>query len=146
MNTYQYSSDSDSDSDPDAQNLGIEVLPNPKTLAFRKALAEWKATQLKDILKDEQDTTALNAYLESTANLHSAFESYMYGNTKITATLPESLRSILGDVHTIPSDLRTEILYSLSRDLLEFPFTYDTNLINSFQADEVLKTNIIPNK
>jgi hypothetical protein len=144
MNQYSYSSDSDSE--PEKEDLGKEVLPNPKTIAFRNALAVWKATQIKDILRDEQDTSALNVYLQSAANLQSTVESYINGNTKIASSIPESFRTILGNIRSMPSDLRAEVSYSLFRDLIEFPFTYDTNLINSFQADEVLKTNIIPNK
>ena len=52
-------------------------------------------------------------------------------NNDIEKRLLEIL-SISNNNADIDSDLRLEILNVISRDLLEFPFTYDTKLINSF--------------
>ena len=58
----------------------------------------------------------------------------------------EALKGALGDPTTLSMDERIQILQSLFRDLIEFRFTYDTTLINSFTPEEVLDTNIISNK
>ena len=134
--------DSDTDTDTNVPNYSGE---SARVDTFRKAISSWKKNQLDTTIGENQDTLLLNAYTKKTADLYYALKSYIENNTSLSVT-DEALSEALGDPTTLTMDERIQILQTLFRDLIEFRFTYDTTLINSFTPEEVLDTNIIPNK
>jgi hypothetical protein len=132
----------DSDTDTKVPSYSGE---SARVDTFRKALSSWKKNELDTTIGEEQDTLLLNAYTKKTADLYYSLKSYIENNTSLSVT-DETLNEALGDPTTLTMDERIQILQSLFRDLIEFRFTYDTTLINSFTSEEALDTNIIPNK
>jgi regulator of replication initiation timing len=131
--------DSDSDTDTNVPNYSAE---SARVDTFRKAISSWKKNQLDTTIGEEQDTLLLNAYTKKTADLYYSLKNYIENNTALSVT-DNTLNEALGDPTTLTMDERIQILQSLFRDLIEFRFTYDTTLINSFRSEEALDTNII---
>ena len=113
----------------------------------RAALAQWKHTQLQTSVKDEQDTTKLNVYLKQTANAYYQMKDYL--NTDANTVSDPSLQDLLqiiGDKRLLSQEEEMLLQEYLFRDLIEYPFTYNTSLINSFKTTNALNTKIVPNK
>lgn len=113
----------------------------------RHAISKWKEAQLIHVTQDDQDTTRLNGYLKITALAYDMIIQYLDsdGEKKVDSSLYPILHS-LGHVSSLSRDQEMLLREYLFRDLVEYPFTYNTELINSFQKKNVLDTNIIPNK
>ena len=113
----------------------------------RAGLAKWKQEQLKNSVEEEQDTMRLNLYLKQTAIAYEMLKSYL--DTQNDHNVDASLQEILTLIGR-PSDLTREeemlLREYLLRDLVEYPFTYNTSLINSFRNTNVFNTKIVPNK
>lgn len=131
--------DSDIDTETNVPNYSGE---STRVDTFRKAISSWKKNQLDTTIGEEQDTLLLNAYTKKTADLYYSLKNYIENNTALSVT-DNTLNEALGDPTTLTMDERIQILQSLFRDLIEFRFTYDTTLINSFRSEEALDTNII---
>ena len=89
----------------------------------------------------------LNAYLKLTGTAYTLLKDYIDSDRrKEVDPLLQELVAPLGS----PSSLSQEQLLILEdilfRDLVEYPFTYNTQLINSFTSKNALNTNIVPNK
>jgi hypothetical protein len=129
--------DSDKDQDYDSTNTHTDT--------FREALSRWKQNQVDSILGENQDTIILNTYLKKARTLYSMFHDYI----ELGKPLVED-NNIQELVSSLPSemdmDTRITILHYLFRDLVEFPFTYDTVYTNSLKTEEALNTNILSNK
>lgn len=137
--------DINSDSDLSDYETPSYNQTNPQADTFRAAISEWKQKQLDSILGDNQDTQALNAYLKKTKETYQSIKNYIESKSDETRIDKELLIS-MGDPKTYSPDTRINILHTLTRDLLEFPFTFDRALTNSFTDDEAVQTKIIPNK
>lgn len=114
---------------------------------IRKALATWKQAQLQNSVKEDQDTMKLNLFLKQTANAYYMLKDYLDSNTAIVSD--PSLRQIveiIGDKQQLSDEQEMLLRDSLFRDLIEYPFTYNTTLINGFSNSNALNTNIVPNK
>ncbi len=68
-----------------------------------------------------------------------------HGKSQVDSMLKSILESI-GPVDDLSLEEEMLVEHALTHDLLEYPFTYNTSLINSFQKSNILNTNIIPNK
>lgn len=115
--------------------------------SIRSALKEWKQTQLLDLLQDRQETTRLNDYIRLTGESYYMLKDYLDSNG--TSTIDPLLNPILNaieDLSKLSDEERIALDCYLFRDLVEYPFTYNTNLINSFETKNILDTNIVPNK
>lgn len=114
---------------------------------IRATLKEWKQSQLLEVLQDAQETTKLNDYIQMTGLSYYMIKEYLdsNGTSKLDPVLNPLVKAI-GDLSTVTDEERMGIDTYLFRDLVEYPFTYDTNLINSFETKNVLNTNIVPNK
>lgn len=136
------------DSDSDFSNSDNEIpmynIDTSRADAFRKAISQWKQQQLDTIIGDKQNTTALNVYLKKTKEMYSNITNFIETNVS-SDRIDITLRNALGNPNEYNTNTRINILHTLFRDLIEFPFTYDKVLINSFQNDEAVQTNIIPN-
>lgn len=111
----------------------------------RGVLATWKQAQLAGTVQDDQDTTKLNGYLKLTALAYQMLKEYL---DRPTLQLDPMLREIvdaIGPVSGLTSEETMLLEDYLFRDLVEYPFTYNTRLINSFETRNVLATKIVPN-
>lgn len=131
----------DSDSDHEIPNYDTT---NEHADNFRRILSEWKQSQLDALIGEDQDTLKLNAYLKKASDTYASMKEYIEDNKK--GSIDKQLIEALGDPREFSTDTRINILHTLFRDLVEFPFTYDTTLINSFDGEEVLHTEIVGNK
>ena len=113
--------------------------------SVRAALTKWKHEQLQNSVQQDQDTTKLNLYLKKTAIAYDMLRKYLDEKAKVDASL-QPLVDILGDPSNLNSEDERLIRDFLFRDLIEYPFTYNAALINSFGKRNVLNTNIVPNK
>jgi hypothetical protein len=135
----------DSDIEYDSEKDQEYDSTNTHTDKFREALSRWKQNQVDSILGENQDTIILNTYLKKARTLYSMLHDYI----ELGKPLVED-NSIQELVSSLPSemdmDTRITILHFLFRDLVEFPFTYDTIYTNSLNTEEALNTNILSNK
>ena len=113
----------------------------------RAAVAKWKHSYLQTSVKDDQDTTKLNLFLQQTANAYHTLKEYLDSPTaSISDPSLQIILEAIGDKHALSQDDEMMLQDYLFRDLIEYPFTYNTSLINSFERTDVLNTNIVPNK
>ena len=114
---------------------------------IRIAVARWKQAQLFQSIQEDQDTTKLNDYLKITALAYDILKNYV--QTGNESRLDDSLIMItsqIGPVDSLSRDEKMMLQEYLLRDLIEYPFTYNIELSNSFKKKNILDTNIIPNK
>lgn len=112
----------------------------------RATVAKWKQTQLLDSLQDDQDTTKLNGYLKLTALAHQMLKDYVTSNKSQSDPLLRDIVNAIGPISGLTSEELMLLEDSLFRDLVEYPFTYNTNLINSFEKRNAFNRKIVPNK
>lgn len=114
---------------------------------IRGSLALWKQEQLKEAIHEDQDTTKLNQYVKMTALAYDMLKGYVSSNGKnrVDPALATILQAI-GSLDTLSRDERMLLQEYLFRDLIEYPFTYNTRLINSFQKRNAVNTNFVPNQ
>ena len=115
--------------------------------ALRNSLSNWKQHQLYQITQDDQDTVRLNEYLKMTSLAYNMLKNYVEkdGNAHLDSSLVPFVE-VLGDTRRLSRDQKLVLQEYMFRDLIEYPFTYNTQLINSFDKTNALNTNIIPNK
>lgn len=112
----------------------------------RTAVAKWKQNQLVNVVQEDQDTTKLNSYLKLTALAHQMLKDYLDSNKSQVDPLLNEIISIIGPVSGLTSEEMMLLDDYLFRDLVEYPFTYNTQLINSFEKRNAFNTKIVPNK
>jgi hypothetical protein len=112
----------------------------------RATVATWKQTQLLDSLQDDQDTTKLNGYLKLTALAHQMLKDYVTSNKSQSDPLLRDIVNAIGPISGLTSEELMLLEDSLFRDLVEYPFKYNTNLINSFEKRNTFNRKIVPNK
>lgn len=113
----------------------------------RAAILQWKQSQLQSSIKEDQDTNNLNVFLKQTAVAYDTLKNYL--GTPTTDLSDKSLSEILiaiGNKAELTDEEEMLLQEYLFRDLIEYPFTYNTALINSFQKTNALNTKIVPNK
>jgi len=107
--------------------------------AFRAKLLEWKSKRIDEITRQNQDQTVLNLYLKEAANLYKSIREQLEGRSE---------GNILNlDLSMVSGMERADILSAAYSDLVEFPFTYKKELINSLPKKNSLEgAEIIPNQ
>jgi len=107
--------------------------------AFRAKLLEWKSKRIDEITRQNQDQTVLNSYLKEAANLYKSIREQLEGRSE---------GNILNlDLSMVSGMERADILSAAYSDLVEFPFTYKKELINSLPKKNSLEgAEIIPNQ
>jgi hypothetical protein len=144
-------SDSDRDDDmgppPSQEELdAIEMKKNQ----FRTVLMEWKKKYLSDLTKEAQDTTVLNIFLKVCATLFYELRDVIEGRQPSKTLVQYSVWKHIQKLHIFPVReplLRIELSQVIFRDLVEFPFTFNSRLANSFLNRNSLEdTKIVPNK
>lgn len=118
---------------------------------FRQRLATWKKLHLDGITKNSQDTTALNTFTNDCSDLYFLLRDILEGRRPSETLKNHSLWKQIGGqkngVFPVQSAIdRTELNHLIFRDLVEFPYTFNTKLINSFpRRDSLEDAEIIPN-
>lgn len=114
---------------------------------IRGVLGQWKQQQLTNAIHEEQDTTKLNEYIKMTSLAYDMLQEYVKSNGKsrMDVSLGDIFRAI-GSVENLNREERMLLQEYLFRDLIEYPFTYNTSLINSFQKRNAVNTNFVPNQ
>ena len=125
---------------------------NDRIEDFRQRLAKWKKDHLNEITKDTQDNRALNKYLSDCAMLHFMLRNVLEGGQPTPELRNHSIWKQIGGTQNgffpirSPID-RTEMSQVVFRDLVEFPFTFNTKLTNSFpRRNSMEDAEIIPNE
>ena len=139
------SQDSDSDYEEEVTPVPEEVLQQrqSKKDTFRAKLLNWKSKRIDEITRENQDQTVLNKYLKEAADLYKAIREKVEGRAEFTggAAIPDF------DLNTLSGMERADLLSAAYSDLVEFPFTYKKELINSFPKKNSLEgAEIIPNQ
>jgi hypothetical protein len=107
--------------------------------AFRAKLLEWKEKHIDTITRESQDQTILNTYLKESATLYKRIRDTLEGRSQDN--------DLNLDLDTTSGMERADLLSAAYSDLVEFPFTYDKKLINSFPKKNSLEgAEIIPNQ
>lgn len=151
MDVLHYSdsgSDNDNDNESGSDNDNVEpvsqqVLESREANknAFRAKILEWKKKQIDDITRESQDTSVLNTYLRDSAALYKAIKDKLEGRTEIVG------RGLDFNMNVASGMERANLLSTAYSDLVEFPFTYNKNLIDSFPKTNSLEhAEIIPNQ
>ena len=114
---------------------------------IRGLLGHWKQQQLMEAIHDDQDTTKLNQYIKMTAFAYNMLNQYIKSNgqSKLDVSLGDILQAI-GNVELLNREERMLLQEYFFNDLIEYPFTYNTSLINSFQKRNAVNTNFVPNQ
>lgn len=114
---------------------------------IRGLLGHWKQQQLMEAIHDDQDTTKLNQYIKMTAFAYNMLNQYIKSNgqSKFDVSLGDILQAI-GNVELLNREERMLLQEYFFNDLIEYPFTYNTSLINSFQKRNAVNTNFVPNQ
>ena len=114
---------------------------------LRGAISLWKQQQLSDTIKEDQDNGKLNDYLKITSLAHEMLKKYIEseGTLQIDPMLNPIVQSF-GTLSGLTSEQRMLLDEYIFRDLVEYPFTFNVGLINSFEKRNILDTNIVPNK
>lgn len=114
---------------------------------LRDSIAKWKQDQLLESVHDDQDTTKLNSYLKLTGLAYEMLKSYLDSQGKQPFDpILQPIVNAIGPISGLSSEDAMFLEYYLFRDLVEYPFTYNTRLIDSFEKKNILDTKIIPNK
>ena len=134
--------------DSDSEYEEEQVTPVPEDVlqqrqakkdAFRAKVLNWKSEHIDEITRQNQDQTVLNTYLKEAADLYKAIREKVEGRSQAI---------ILDfDLDTVSGMERADLLSAAYSDLVEFPFTYKKELINSFSKKNSMEgAEIIPNQ
>jgi len=115
--------------------------------SLRTAISTWKQQQLLDTIQEDQDNGKLNDYLKITALSHEMLKKYIDADGKLQIDpMLNTIVQSFGNLSGLSSEQRMLLEEYIFRDLVEYPFTFNVGLINSFEKRNVLNTNIVPNK
>lgn len=140
------------DSSDYEETPGEQKMRDDRVEEFRQRLANWKKNHLDTITKDNQHTTALNTFTTDCSDLYFLLRDVLEGHSPSETLRNHTLWKQLGGQKNgffpvqSPMD-RTELNQVIFRDLVEFPYTFNTKLINSFSRRNSLEdAEIIPNE
>jgi len=140
MDDLQYSDSDDDKVEPVPEEILDRREANKND--FRAKILEWKRKQIDNVTRESQDTTVLNKYLRDSADLYKTIKDKLEGRTEIVGG-----GGIDYNLNVSSGMERANLLSAAYSDLVEFPFTYSKNLINSFPKTNSLEhAEIIPNQ
>jgi hypothetical protein len=140
MDDLQYSDSDDDKVEPVPEEILDRREANKND--FRAKILEWKRKQIDNVTRESQDTTVLNKYLRDSADLYKTIKDKLEGRTEIIGG-----EGIDYNLNVSSGMERANLLSAAYSDLVEFPFTYSKNLINSFPKTNSLEhAEIIPNQ
>lgn len=132
------------ESDTESNPVEIDSSHEERVTAFRTAIATWKRDTLNSFTENQQDPTKLNSFLTNLTTLYYEFLKVLEGNRPSRVLLEHPLWKRLNSSDTqffpVQSPLnRTVFKQILFRDLVEFPFTFNLELIDSFPEKNSLE-------
>ena len=144
------------ESDSDREDMGpppsqeeLDSIEQKKT-QLRETLLLWKKSYLTNLTKEAQDTTVLNTFLKTCAILFYELRDVIEGQKPSKTLLQYPVWKQIQKLHIFPVQaplMRIELTQVIFRDLLEFPFTFNSKLANSFLNQNSLEgTKIVPNE
>lgn len=125
---------------------------NTRVEEFRQRLAKWKKSHLNTLTKDTQNDQVLNVFLKDCGDLYMLLRDVLEGRGASEKLRNHAIWKQVGGTQNgffpvrSPMD-RTEMSQVVFRDLVEFPFTFNTKLVNSFpRRNSMEDAEIIPNE
>jgi hypothetical protein len=144
----QYYDDIEEKEEPFMISEEEQQLREERVEKVRKAIHDWKKSRLNMLTKDNQDTLVLNTFRNELVQLYYLLRDVMDGD--------EPTKELKG--HVVWKDIemffplqdgieRIDLTHRLHRDLIEFPFTFNTKLVNAFlKKNSLQEAEILPNE
>lgn len=116
--------------------------------AIRNRVILWKKKTLNALTKDNQDTDVLNTFRNELVSLFYLLRDTMEGFDPSDELKAHELWSTIQEYFPLHDGIeRIDLTHMLYRDLVEFPFTFNSKLVNGFLKQNSLKdAEILPNK
>lgn len=116
--------------------------------AIRTHVLTWKKKLLNAMTKDNQDTLVLNEFRNELVSFFYLLRDVMEGYEPTSELESHELWLTIKDYFPLHDGIeRIDLTHTLYRDLVEFPFTFNTKLINAFLKKNSLENaEILPNK
>lgn len=116
--------------------------------AIRTHVLTWKKKLLNAMTKDNQDTLVLNEFRNELVSFFYLLRDVMEGYEPTPELESHELWLTIKDYFPLHDGIeRIDLTHTLYRDLVEFPFTFNTKLINAFLKKNSLENaEILPNK
>jgi hypothetical protein len=115
---------------------------------IRNHVLSWKKKKLNTMTKDNQDTLVLNQFRNELVSLFYLLREVMEGFEPPSELKSHEIWKTIHDYFPLYDGIeRIDLTHSLYRDLVEFPFTFNSKLINAFLKKNSLEdAEILPNK
>jgi hypothetical protein len=115
---------------------------------IRTHVLTWKKKLLNAITRDNQDTQVLNEFRNELVLFFDLLRDVMEGYEPTPELESYEIWSTIKDYFPLHDGIeRIDLMHALYRDLVEFPFTFNTKLINAFlQKNSLENAEILPNK
>lgn len=115
---------------------------------IRNHVLSWKKRKLNRMTKDNQDTLVLNKFRNELVSLFYLLRDAMEGYEPSSELQSHEVWTTIKDYFPLHDGIeRIDLTHILYRDLVEFPFTFNSKLINAFLKKNSLENaEILPNK
>jgi hypothetical protein len=115
---------------------------------IRSHVLTWKKKLLNAMTKDNQDTLVLNEFRNELVSFFYLLRDVMEGYDPTPELESHEVWATIKDYFPLHDGIeRIDLTHSLYRDLVEFPFTFNSKLINGFLKKNSLENaEILPNK
>lgn len=115
---------------------------------IRTTVLTWKKKLLNAMTKDNQDTLILNEFRNELVSLFYLLRDVLDGYEPTNELKSHELWQVLQGYFPLHDGIeRIDLTHILFRDLVEYPFTFNTKLINGFLKKNSLEhAEILPNK
>jgi hypothetical protein len=115
---------------------------------IRTHVLTWKKKVLNAMTKDNQDTLVLNEFRNELVSLFYLLRDVMEGYDPTPELESHEVWATIKDYFPLHDGIeRIDLTHILYRDLVEFPFTFNSKLINAFLKKNSLENaEILPNK
>jgi hypothetical protein len=152
---------SDTESDRDSLELindydGERDIPENEAMhvnTVREAVKNWKQREMDKNTLKENNTKGLGSlrnYVSKSAQLYYDLNTFMSTSKNNEKNMKDSLYvsivSAIGNPGSLSFNLRTLLEHFLQRDLIELPFTLETNVINSHAEKGVSSQRDFPDE
>ena len=115
---------------------------------IRSHILTWKKKVLNAMTKDNQDTLVLNEFRNELISFFYLLRDVMEGYEPTPELEAHEVWDTIKDYFPLHDGIeRIDLTHTLYRDLVEFPFTFNSKLINGFLKKNSLENaEILPNK
>jgi hypothetical protein len=115
---------------------------------IRTHILTWKKKVLNAMTRDNQDTLVLNEFRNELVSFFYLLRDVMEGYEPTPELESHEVWATIKDYFPLHDGIeRIDLTHTLYRDLVEFPFTFNSKLINAFLKKNSLENaEILPNK